>query len=258
MEHTDLLLYKLNKYQKKLEHYPNIVIYQRKYAYYNDLIGGELHSKNKKTYIFNKKIENDVYIITLNLYMNDDNLTKFNNLDDNIQLTAIKIKNYIKNNKELTEYKNIKFKINTNFKTLYIRRLILNLIFNININKNKKRNIIDYEIPDKDPNTYNKIISIELRKNTDNKYELYIHFDNLYKIKIISVGGDNNPTKECIPELEITDFLNYTSFNDENNDENNVLHGYPMDLQSMKGKKCIYSPKIGEVADLIKKRDEFN
>lgn len=48
MDWNTLLFYKLNKYQNKLEQDPNSVIYQQKYAYYNDLIGGgKKKNKNK-------------------------------------------------------------------------------------------------------------------------------------------------------------------------------------------------------------------
>jgi len=40
MDSNTLLFYKLNKYQNKLGKDPNSIIYQQKYAYYKDLIGG--------------------------------------------------------------------------------------------------------------------------------------------------------------------------------------------------------------------------
>ena len=90
MEHTDLLLYKLNKYQKKLEHYPNIVIYQRKYAYYNDLIGGGGYSYKSNIININKLISKINYMIDVEILQKKivsgrkKNILSFEKIDETI------------------------------------------------------------------------------------------------------------------------------------------------------------------------------
>jgi hypothetical protein len=76
MEYTNLLLYKLNKYQKKLEINPCSVIYQSKYAYYNDLIGGK-----EKIHKIKKNIEYPDIGITIHLtiYMEPDQYKAYKN-----------------------------------------------------------------------------------------------------------------------------------------------------------------------------------
>ena len=80
MNDLTLLLYKLNKYQNKLGHNPNSIIYQQKYAYYTDLIGGGGKSKHTVEPQDNNVIQQNIleHIKQKKLYFND--LLKINGI----------------------------------------------------------------------------------------------------------------------------------------------------------------------------------
>jgi hypothetical protein len=109
MDWNTLLFYKLNKYQNKLEKYPNSVIYQQKYAYYKDLIGG-----GDKWITFNDTQKS----VTVKNYLKKDKIT--DNTPTNVKLyfteeeygKVSKIKEKIKKKEIDSEYSVDKYKVN--------------------------------------------------------------------------------------------------------------------------------------------------
>ena len=145
MDSNTLLFYKLNKYQNKLGKDPNSIIYQQKYAYYKDLIGGggkwkiTFNDTQKSVTVKNYlKKGTDNTPTDVNLYFTEEQYGKVSKIKEKIKKKKIdrtySVDKYVVNGIEYK--KNIVYKrqgynlclsnIDLNFQKSKIPKIILN------------------------------------------------------------------------------------------------------------------------------------